>query len=111
MRGLAPGSMIISALAAALGVYMAHNKRRNTVLWGLLCFFFPPATIILAFLPMVITREDVTQCPKCSGRVLKGSPGCPRCGEQMPIDMVECGSCGKFVPEGSKCSECGSPLR
>lgn len=105
-----PGGLPIRIIGGALGVWMAYNKRRNMLLWGILCFYFPPVTILLAFLPTVVRPEDFTRCPNCTRPVLKGSQSCPHCSEPMPIDMVECKACGKFVPEGSRCSECGAPL-
>ena len=105
-----PGGFPVRILGAVFGVWMAYNKKRNMLFWGVLCFYFPPITIILAFMPAVVRPSDITRCSKCQGPVLKGSQSCPRCGEGMPIDMVECKSCGKFVPDGSRCSECDNPL-
>jgi len=103
-------TLIIQILAAALGAYLAGRKGRNSLAWGLAAFIFPPLAIIPAILPPIVRVEDIRRCPQCSAPMLKGTEKCPRCGESMPIDMVECGSCGKFVPEGKRCSECGSPL-
>ena len=103
-------TLIIQLIAAAFGAYFASRKGRSVFAWGLACFLFPPLVILPALLPPVIRLEDIRRCSKCSAPVLKGAGSCPRCGESMPIDMVECGSCGKFVPEGRKCSECDAPL-
>lgn len=100
--------MPIRFLGAALGIWMAHKKGRNVVIWGALCFFFPIMTIPLALMPRVIRRDEITRCGKCQSPVLKGSGKCPNCGMDIPIDLIECGSCGKFIPEGEKCPECNS---
>lgn len=102
--------LIIQIIAGVAGAYLAGRKLRSIVSWAIACFLFPPVFLILSMLPRVITADDISRCPKCNSTVLRGSQSCPRCGDAMPIDMVECRACNKFVPEGKRCSECGSPL-
>ena len=86
-------TLVIQILAGILGAYLASRKGRSALGWGIAAFIFPPLALIPAILPPVVKLENLRRCPNCSGPVFKEDDNCPRCGESMPIDMVECRSC------------------
>jgi len=49
-------------------------------------------------------------CPKCGTINPAGAKFCSSCGSKLIIDMTTCPKCGKQVPMGKFCPECGAPL-
>lgn len=58
--------------------------------------------------------ETKLTCKKCGAEIPKGSKFCLNCGEKVEVTdspkMIVCPNCGKTVPEGKFCSECGTPF-
>jgi hypothetical protein len=48
------GVLVLVALVAAL--ILAHFKQRDTSAWALISFLFPPAVLLLLFLPAARSR-------------------------------------------------------
>ncbi len=44
--------LIASLSAGILATALAHAKRRTWLLWGIMSMFFPPAVLVLLFLPV-----------------------------------------------------------
>ncbi|MDH4122653.1 MAG: SPFH domain-containing protein [Thermoplasmata archaeon] len=49
-------------------------------------------------------------CPKCNAVNQVGAKFCVACGAKLSVDLVTCPKCGKQVPEGKFCPECGAPM-
>jgi membrane protease subunit (stomatin/prohibitin family) len=52
-------------------------------------------------------------CPNCNNPVPANAKFCPECGQKILHEKageVICPNCGKSVPDGKFCSECGKPL-
>ncbi len=103
--------VIIQLIAAAAGAVIARRKGRNWLIWAILGFIFPLSILILLVLPPVLARGLTKQCPECGSVIPQGSTVCKRCRQELPIEMTRCPGCDKFVPEGSRCPECGHALR
>jgi hypothetical protein len=104
-------SLIVLYVAAGmLGGWVARQKGRNPVFWGLLTAIFPLFLVAIVFLPARLAPGRTRRCPHCGALTGTDSPACERCGRDLPIDMVACPRCGKYVPDGSYCSECGRSL-
>jgi uncharacterized membrane protein len=43
--------LVVALFAMSVGIALAHIKKRLTLLWGVLCLFFPPFVFVLFFLP------------------------------------------------------------
>lgn len=98
--------LIIQLVAAAAGAYVAERRGRNWIIWGIICFLVPLAFIVLLFLPRVLAEGATKQCPEC-GRVIRHDATiCEYCKRELPIEMVQCPKCGKYMPRGLKCPEC-----
>ena len=56
--------------------------------------------------------EESGKCPKCGAELPENAKFCLNCGEHVPADdgLVVCPECGKRVPKGKFCSECGHKL-
>jgi len=69
----------------------------------------PTAWCLVCFSPM----EHVRECSSCHRPVGVSLDSCPACGlsrERVESETVTCGSCGKIVPRGTFCVNCGAPL-
>ena len=53
-------------------------------------------------------EKPENKCPKCGAVLPEAAKFCFSCGEKLtPAGMVVCPSCGKTVPKGAFCLECG----
>ncbi len=98
--------IIIQLIAAAVAAFVAERKGRNWIIWGIACFLFPFSLVILAFLPPVLAKGVTKPCPECGRIIRHGSTVCGYCKRELPIEMVQCPRCGKYVPEGQSCPDC-----
>jgi hypothetical protein len=111
--------------------YIAHQKGRDSVGWGLLSLFLPLiALLALVALPPIGVAAvggagGVAQCPNRHA-VVPGAAFCPTCGEAMtrtcsnghavPLGAVFCAACGERMrPEdqeqqGTVCTFCQRPM-
>lgn len=104
--------LILLAIAAAVIAALVADKRgRNWSTWMAVCLLFPPALVVLLALPAVYTPGLNRRCPSCGAVAGLTDPTCRRCGSALPIEMVECPSCKRFVQDSRHCSECGRPLK
>jgi hypothetical protein len=99
---------VIAGLAGAL---IAEKKGRDKLTWGLVCFFLPPAVLLLFFLPPVPARGRTRRCPYCEKVVSLKDTTCKFCKKELPIEMVKCPACGSFVPDKEYCIQCTRKLR
>ena len=82
-----PGLMIISGL---LGSKLAARKRRDAVLWFLLCVIFPPIIIFLSGLKTIkLERHEIIQCPFCRGFIKWDAASCKICGKSLREPLFE----------------------
>ena len=55
-------------------------------------------------------KSDGSKCPKCGADLPENAKFCLSCGEEIQksdANMIVCPSCGKIVPNGKFCFECG----
>ncbi|MBI5141031.1 MAG: zinc ribbon domain-containing protein [Nitrospirae bacterium] len=102
--------VIFNLIAGVAGGLVAKSKGRSPVFWGLLSFFFPFALIIVFFLPAVLAVQSGKQCANCRRAIPKDAVLCPYCGNQQPIEMIECPNCRSFVQRNRNCPNCGRAL-
>ena len=62
--------------------------------------------------PVMTTREEKKQCPKCGETIGASLKFCPACGANTQEEKKSvCPACGAAVKAGAKfCGECGQPL-
>ena len=105
-------NMFILTLAAGVaGALIADKKGRNWIAWGAICAIFPFMIILLALLSNKLQPSSSKRCPYCGAFTNEGSAFCGRCGRELPIELVRCSNCGKYVPMKDYCVECGKSLR
>lgn len=65
---------IFFIIPAIVGYKFAETKNRNATLWAFICFFIPPALIILVFLGQV-SKDTVKRvpCPYCRELIVEGA--------------------------------------
>jgi uncharacterized Zn-finger protein len=102
---------LVFVLAGLAGAWVAGRKGRNSVLWFILCLFFPPLLFLLLFLPMKLAGGRTKKCPYCGGVVAAKETACRYCSKELPIEMVQCPSCGSFVPDKGYCIQCHKELK
>lgn len=76
-------------LSCAIGAWLATRKGRPAFGWGLLCFIFPIALLILLCLNKV---------PAAQGEA-GPTRACPHCAEEIKAAAKVCKHCGRDVPE------------
>jgi hypothetical protein len=97
---------ILQLIAGIAGGFIAAKKGRSILLWSLLCFILPLLTIVVLILPSLKTAASGRRCPNCSDPLSKREDRCSHCGWQKPIELVQCRTCGSFVPEQEQCPTC-----
>ncbi|GAB4388868.1 MAG: zinc ribbon domain-containing protein [Thermodesulfovibrionales bacterium] len=98
---------LLSLVAGVIGAIVADRKGRSWVAWGLLCWAFPLLLVVLVFLRPALSPGATKRCPHCGEVIRHEATVCRYCKRELPIEMVECPRCGKFVPAGERCPECG----
>jgi len=98
--------VVLQIIAGAIGGLIAAKKGRNILFWILACFLFPLLTVIISFLPSLKDKAPEKQCPGCSHPVGPREDACRNCGWKRPIELVQCRTCGNFVPEHENCPAC-----
>jgi predicted amidophosphoribosyltransferase len=106
-----PRLVLLSLLAGIAGAIVADRKGRSWIVWGLLCWAFPFMLIILVFLRPVLAPGVTKKCPYCAEIIRHDATVCKHCHRELPIELVQCPHCGKFVPERDYCAECNRSLR
>ena len=103
--------LLIFVIAGLAGALIADKKGRDKLTWGLVCFFLPPAVLLLFFLPPVAARGRTRRCPSCAKIVSLKDTTCKFCKKELPIEMVQCPACGSFVPDKEYCIQCTRKLK
>lgn len=101
--------ILLRAVAALAGWYIARKKGYNAILWALLCGIVPPLALALPFFPA--KAGDGRRCPFCSRPASRLDTVCAQCGRPLPIELAQCGRCGAYVPDRGSCSRCNAPLK
>jgi membrane protease subunit (stomatin/prohibitin family) len=61
-----------------------------------------------------LNHDATIKCAGCGADLPENAKFCLSCGEKvikkMPVDTIVCPGCGKTVPKGKFCLECGCPL-
>ncbi len=103
--------ILLFLIAGIAGAIIANKKGRSLVIWGLSCFVFPPLILIITMLPPKLARGKTRICPQCSKIVYREDTVCRYCRKELPIELVQCTSCGSFVPDSAYCVNCKRKLR
>ncbi len=103
--------LLIFLIAALAGALIADKKGRDKLTWGLICFFLPPAVLLLLLLPTVAAKGRTRRCPYCAKIVSLKDTTCKFCRRELPIEMVRCSACGSFVPDKEYCMQCNRKLK
>ncbi len=103
--------LLIFLVAGLAGALIADKKGRDKLAWGLVCFFLPPAVLLLLFLPHVAATGRTRRCPYCARIVSLKDTSCRFCNKELPIEMIKCPACGSFVPDKEYCIQCNRKLR
>jgi len=98
--------VVLQLIAGVLGGILAAIKNRNVIFWSLACFIVPLLTFIISFLPSRRPETQKKYCPNCSCKLAPDENACGYCSGKNPIELVQCHTCGSFVPEGTACPEC-----
>lgn len=79
-------------ICAFLGSQFAAHKRKNKVLWSILCAIFPPIIIFLiAINSKKLERHEIIQCPVCRGFIKRDATSCKICGRSLreyPVNIA-----------------------
>ena len=102
---------LLTLVAGVAGALIADKKGRNWIFWGAVCAIFPFMVILVLLLSNKQRLGMMVKCPFCGGPTAQGSAFCGRCGREMPIELVRCPNCGKYVPMKDYCAECNKSLR
>lgn len=103
--------IVFNILVGILGGIIASKKGRNPLLWGGICFIFPPLILVIGIAPQLTKRGKTKQCTYCSKVLKESDTECRYCGKEMPINLVQCTECGSYVPERDYCMQCNRKLR
>ncbi len=103
--------VLIFLIAGLAGALIADRKGRDKLIWGLVCFFLPPVLLLLLFLPPGAARGRTRRCPYCTKVVSLKDATCRFCQKDLPIEMIQCPSCGSFVPDKEYCIQCNRKLK
>lgn len=96
---------ILQLVAAIAGGFMAARKGRSALFWFLLCFILPLFALVIFMLPSLKAEAAGRKCPNCL-RPLAQDDRCGHCGWQKTIELVQCRTCGSFLPEHENCPTC-----
>ncbi len=100
--------IVLQVIAGIVGGIIAAKKERAAVIWGLLCFIFPLLVIVIAMLPPLNVPAGRI-CPKCSRPIGEHERICSSCGDDKPIELVQCPTCGSYIAERNDCPVCDRP--
>jgi hypothetical protein len=103
--------VIFPIITGIIGAIVADRKGRNWAIWGILCALFPLLLIVVFALPPVLKRGVTKNCPYCGQIIRHGDSKCRHCRRELPIEMVLCPNCKKFVPDKDYCIECHRSLK
>jgi len=97
--------VVLQLIAGIIGGVIAARKGRGAFIWGLLCFIFPLLTVVIVLLPP-LERPEVKRCPQCSRPIGRHELACSSCRGEKTIELVQCGTCGNYIPEDKACPVC-----
>jgi RNA polymerase subunit RPABC4/transcription elongation factor Spt4 len=98
--------ILLQIVAGVIGGIIAATKGRHILFWFLACFLFPLLILVISFLPSLKAASGEKRCPRCTQPLRPGEDLCRNCGGKRPIELVQCRTCGSFVPENSVCPDC-----
>jgi hypothetical protein len=98
--------VVLQFIAGVIAAIIAAKKGRNILFWFLACFVFPLLTIVLSVLPPLQVGSSEKRCPSCSRPIRPQETACRHCNKETPIELVQCSSCGSYIPEHQKCPVC-----
>ena len=83
-------AFIIFIILGLIGSRVAVYKRRDVILWFILCAIFPPTIIFLLFLkPKILERHEIKQCPFCKAFIRWDAITCEHCGRLLKEPPIE----------------------
>jgi len=76
-----------------LGSQLAAHKRKNRLLWSILCAVFPPFILFLiAINSKKLEKHEIIQCPFCRGFLKRDSTFCKICGRSLRESSINIAS-------------------
>ena len=101
---------LLTLVAAVAAAVIADRKGRSWLFWGILCAFFPILIVLIFLLPPKLRSGVTKRCPYCDEVIRHDASLCKHCGRELPIELVRCPNCDKYVPKKDYCSECNKRL-
>lgn len=101
--------LIILLVLQATWIFIDARKKGEKYywLWGLFGLLNVPSSLIIYIL---VTRYEVSKCPKCGASIKKSYNYCPYCGDVLKTSL--CPHCGREIKdEWAYCPNCSKKLR